>query len=276
MESIFELVLKGEIMTPIITRKTYFFVEGCKAIITKPRRRYYNKINAGKRMYPYSFECYLGSIELRYKTTTKGKAKKKLDELLKIKSIGRFASEGLGIIQWIGGDLTSPPLSTFQKYLKLKIRKGLPSYLPKNVLKLIRFGLLHDFVNCDKHRSKIYVEPNLKELEELRKHHNKTQDEFIRKFQYYDQISAIITRKIRSPKTNRYNWSSNSNINFEKLSKEIEEVTKKGVWKLYEYIYNSEELEQLNESLEFGHTSLRNHLLIIVNLIVQDFIKDKL
>ncbi|MFX0066952.1 MAG: hypothetical protein ACFFC7_32875, partial [Candidatus Hermodarchaeota archaeon] len=162
---------------------------------------------------------------------------------------------------------------TTRKHPNLKIRKGLPSYIPKNVLKLIRYALLHDFVNCNKHRSKIYAEPNLTNIEELRKHHDKTEDPFIQKFQYYDQLASIITRNIRSPKTNRYNWSSNSNINFEKLAKEIEEVAEKGIWKLYEYIYNSEELGKLNESLEFGHTSLRRHLLIITNLIVQDFIK---
>ncbi|MFX1250306.1 MAG: hypothetical protein ACFFCZ_01665 [Promethearchaeota archaeon] len=201
--------------------------------------------------------------------------------LIKLSLIGRFISEGLGKIQWLNGSIRKKKPSSLQKpptrkQPNLRIRKGLPSYISKNVLKLIRYALLHDFVNCNKHRSKIYVEPHLKDIEELRKHHDKTEDPFIQKFQYYDQLASIITRNIRSPKTNRYNWSSNRNINFEKLSKEIEAVAEKGIWKLYEYIYNSEELGQLNESLEFGHTSLRRHLLIIVNLIVQDFIKGKI
>lgn len=88
--------------------------------------------------------------------------------------------------------------------------------------------------------------------------------------QRFEIKAAIITRKIRSPKTNRYNWYSKENIDFKKLAKEIKEVYN-NIWKLYGFIYESKELSWLNESLEHGHTSLRNHLLVITNLIVQDF-----
>ncbi|MFX1250549.1 MAG: hypothetical protein ACFFCZ_02955 [Promethearchaeota archaeon] len=40
----------------------------------------------------------------------------------------------------------------------------------------------------------------------------------VQRFQKYDQLAAIITRNIRSPRTNRYNWSSASNIDFEELA----------------------------------------------------------
>ncbi|MFX0061119.1 MAG: hypothetical protein ACFFC7_02955 [Candidatus Hermodarchaeota archaeon] len=149
--------------------------------------------------------------------------------------------------------------------------------LPRHVQNLLKYALLHDFVHTDKHKSKIYVEPELEEetLEHLRKHHDKTNDPFNHLFQKYDRLSAIITRKVRSPRTNRYNWSSQGNINFEQLAKEIKAVSN-NIWKLYDYIYQSKELGQLNESLHHGHTSLRRHLLIIANLIVQDFQRKKL
>lgn len=270
------LILEGRILTPIITRKTEFYIEGCKAIIKNPRRRYCTKINASKPMYPYSFQCYLGSIELHFRCSNKVKIKQKLRDLLQIKAIGRFFSEGMGLVQWIKGNIHSNYEPTHTKHKrKLRIRKGLPHNLTKDIKKLLRYALLHDFVNTPKHKSKIYIEPNLDGIAYLRNHHDKTDDSFIQLFQKYDHLAAIITRKIRSPRTNRYNWSSNSNINFEKLVKEIKEVAS-NTWKLYDYIYQSKELEQLNESLQHGHTSLRNHLLVVANLIVQDFQRNNL
>ncbi len=94
-------------------------------------------------------------------------------------------------------------------------------------------------------------------------------------FQKYDRIAASITRKFRSPRTNRYNWYSKENIDFKKLAKEVKEVSN-NIWKLYKYIYDSKELDKLNESLEYGHTSLKRHLLIITSLIVQKLQQQKL
>ena len=53
---------------------------------------------------------------------------------------------------------------------------------------------------------------------------------------------------------------------------EYQEGANTNVWNLYQYIYNSKELRLLNESLNHGHTTLRNYLLVIANLIVQDLI----
>ncbi len=269
-------ILEGQIVTPIVTRKTEFYMERCKAIIKHPRRRYYNKINASKPMYPYSFQCYLGAIELHFRCSNTAKLKQKLKDLLQIKAIGRFHSEGMGLVQWIKGNIHSNYEPTHTKNTRtLRIRKGLPHNLTKDIKKLLWYALLHDFVNTPKHKSKIYIEPNLDGIAYLRNHHDKTEDSFIQLFQKYDHLAAMITRKIRSPRTNRYNWSSNSNIDFEKLATQIKEVAS-NIWKLYDYIYQSKELEQLNESLQHGHTSLRNHLLVIVNLIVHDFQRNEL
>ena len=229
-------------------------------------------------MLPYSFICYLGKIELRYSCSNVTKAKQKLHELLNIKSIGRFSSEGLGLIQWLGGkvDLSISKLMQNEKqnyHRKLKIRKGLPHNIPIQFQKLIQYALLHDFHHASRHKSKIYIEPQIEDsnlVQLLKKHHEKTNDPMIMKFQKYDHIAASMTRKYRSPRTNRYNWYSRENINFNKLAKEIKEVYN-NIWRLYNYIYNSKELGKLNESLEHGHTSLKKHLLILANLIVQEF-----
>ncbi|MFX0115068.1 MAG: hypothetical protein ACFFB3_11020 [Candidatus Hodarchaeota archaeon] len=75
---------------------------------------------------------------------------------------------------------------------------------------------------------------------------------------------------------NRYTWQAKESlIDFQKLAEEIKHASK-NIWKLYSYIYNNEELSKLNESLEYGHTTLRAHLLLTTNLIVQNFLTGKL
>ncbi|MFX1536621.1 MAG: hypothetical protein ACFFDI_20585 [Promethearchaeota archaeon] len=102
-----------------------------------------------------------------------------------------------------------------------------------------------------------------------------TDHPLIQQFQHYDQVAVIITRKIRSPRTSRYNWRAKETIDFEQLAQEIKEVTRQSVWKLYEYIYENEKLDKLTESMEHGYSSLRRHLLLIANLVVQDVQSNK-
>ncbi|MHA2334205.1 MAG: hypothetical protein ACXAEU_19415 [Candidatus Hodarchaeales archaeon] len=274
------LVLDGKIITPIITRKTSFYFMGCKLIIKKPRRRYYTKINSSKPMYPYSFESYLGDVQLSCQVKNKLEARKKLAKLLMIDSIGRFSSEGLGKIQWTSGRMPGEIKSKSKlspRYRKVKIRKGLPHYLPDRIKNLLQYALLHDFFNTDRHPSKIYVEPIFDDsglIDKLRRHHEKnTRDPLISKFQHYDHLAAIITRKIRSPTTSRYNWRATKKVDYVSIAIRIGEIADH-VWKLYTYIYNSKEIDLLNESLQFGHSSLREHLLVASNLIVNDYYKE--
>jgi len=278
-----QLVLQGQIITPIITKKTRFYIKGCSATITIPRRRHFGKIITGKPMFPYSFICYLGKVELQYSCSNLTKAKEKLLKLLNIKSIGRFSSEGLGHIKWLKGRIDHDDIMLEKKEKKkykrkLKIRKGLPHNIPIKYQKLIQYALLHDFFHTSRHKSKIYIEPKIDDLELiklLKNHHEKSEDSIIVNFQKYDRIAASITRKFRSPRTNRYNWYSKENIDFKKLAKEVKEVSN-NIWKLYKYIYDSKELDKLNESLEYGHTSLRSlrkSILLIANLILQDYLK---
>lgn len=83
---------------------------------------------------------------------------------------------------------------------------GLPHNLPEEVQNLLRYAMLHDFTHSQNHPSKIYVEPAFTNVDNLRKHHEKVNDPLIQKFQKYNRLAAMITRRIRSPRKNRYNW----------------------------------------------------------------------
>lgn len=272
-----KLVIEGSIGTPVISKKTQFVVKGCKATIIEPRRRYYTKINTAKPMYPYSLICYLGTIQLEYKHSSIAKLKRKLNELLRITHIGKYQRDGLGQIQWIRGKIERKPTYTarINPKRKLRIRKGLPLNLGPVQQELLKYALLHDFFHTSIHQSKIYVEPPLDDenfVERLRNHHEKAYDPLISIFQVYDQWAAMITRKIRSPVTSRYTWQAKKmreKIDFNRLAHEIKEVST-NIWTLYRYIYSSKELQYLTESMNHGHNSLKNHLLVIANLIVQD------
>ena len=275
-----EVLLEGQFLTPVVTKRVTFYLEGCEARLKKGviRRRYYSKINTGKAMYPYSFICYLGTLQIRFQCSSKAQAQHKLTQLIKISHIGRYQSEGLGLIQWNMAYLLKNKLKQ-KKSRRLKIRKGLPQHLPQHVLDLIKYGILHDFFHNNLHKSKIYVEPLLKNqqyMEMLRDHHeNGHKSKFIEIFQHYDRLASSITRKIRSPRSDRYNWRANKKIDFQLLANQISEVSD-NVWKLYRFIYQSKELDLLNESFLFGHTSLRLHLLFITNLIVFDYLNNTL
>ncbi|MFX1301063.1 MAG: hypothetical protein ACFFDE_08975, partial [Promethearchaeota archaeon] len=78
-----KLVVEGRLVTPVISKKSQFIVNGCKVKIIQPRRRYYTKINTAKPMYPYSFICFLGNIRIEYKHSSITKLKRKLSDLLR-------------------------------------------------------------------------------------------------------------------------------------------------------------------------------------------------
>ncbi|MFQ5978946.1 MAG: hypothetical protein ACE5OZ_12540 [Candidatus Heimdallarchaeota archaeon] len=98
----------------------------------------------------------------------------------------------------------------------------------------------------------------------------------MKSFKKYDRIAAALTRKYKAPRSSRYNWKfqeSPQTIDFHALASQVQKIVdKENVFKLYLFIYQSEELERLNETLEFGHTSLRFHLLLIANMIVRDYL----
>ncbi|MFW9854179.1 MAG: hypothetical protein ACFFFG_03935 [Candidatus Thorarchaeota archaeon] len=271
-----ELTLEGKILTPIITKKTMFELEGCRAEIITPKRRFITKSHKKRKIHPFSFIGYLGRIQLTYRCQTMQQAKGKLQTLLLIDSIGRFWREGLGRVEWLSGEVGSQFKPRKKKYFRrVKVRQGLPHHLPIHIQKLIRYALLHDFVHTSKHKSKIYGEIKVEDLNEIKNHHEMSENPLIQQFQKYDRIAARMTRNIRSPRTNCYTWEAKGTVNFKTLAHKIEQV-ESNVWRLYGYIYKSKELSLLNESLNYGHSSLRYHLLLITNLIVQDFLRGAL
>ncbi|MFW9905738.1 MAG: hypothetical protein ACFFFH_15500 [Candidatus Thorarchaeota archaeon] len=279
-----ELRLTGRLLTPLITkfpRSTRFNFLGGKLRITRPRRRHISKLRVGEPMFPYAYIGYLGELEYVYKCSSKKQAEKKVEFLLDIDTIGLYTSEGMGRIKWLHWGINqynSKPFSHWKR--KVRIRKGLPHYLPPEVQTLIQMALLHDFFHTANHRSKIYIEPEIQDemlINKLRSHHNNIEDKYINFLQYYDRIAASITRPhYKSPRLDRYNWQSTRKVDFKGLADKIAEVRQKGVWLLYKFTYANDELNQLNESLEHGHTSLKRHLLLMSNLIVQDFLHNRI
>ena len=63
------------------------------------------------------------------------------------------------------------------------------------------------------------------------------------------------------------------NAHFMKLLAQEITSASTNVFKLYDYILNSRELDLINESFDYGHSSLKQHLLVIANLIISDFQK---
>ncbi|MFX0062967.1 MAG: hypothetical protein ACFFC7_12375 [Candidatus Hermodarchaeota archaeon] len=224
-------------------------------------------------MFPYSYFCYLCTLEVSYRCSSKRKARQKLYELMQIDQIGRFQTNGMGEINWVGGQIENCKAEEKKIAYRVKIRKGLPHNLTKEQQELVKMALLHDFVHTKRHKSKIYKEIELKDdrlVEILKLHHEKTDNPLVRQLQKCDRIASIITRKMKSHRLDRYNWRAKAKVDFEALTQEIAEVSN-SVWKLYQYIYNSKKLDLLNESLNYGHTSLRYHLLVVANLLVQSF-----
>lgn len=289
----YRVVLEGKIKTPIVTKHTKFNVLGCQAEIIKPKRRHFTKINSHQPMIPYSFYSYLGNIELRYTCKTMTKAKDKINNLLGITHLKRFYSEGMGKIEWVKGVILEGKKAidlddkreTKKKIIYPRFRKALPPKLPRKIQHLLMYALCHDFVHTSIHPSKIYVELSLKDiefLELLKKSHDKVPNNTIKLSNYYDKLSSSYTRKFKSYRINRYNWDSaftfwENRINFSRLGNDLTKIVdRKDVRAVYEYVYNSRELDMLNESLEYGHTSLKVHLLIMANLIVRDYLRGKL
>ncbi|MFX0170304.1 MAG: hypothetical protein ACFE9L_00130 [Candidatus Hodarchaeota archaeon] len=275
-----QLVLVGELITPLLTNKRTFYLKGCKWRITKAQRISYLKVAIAFPSYPFACTGYTGQVTVTYQCKSLKAAKNKLKDLSQITRIGSNRSLELGKIQWLEYTFEeSPPISWKKQYGKIKIRKGLPSGLPPEIQELVLYGLLHDFFHTTIHKSKIYLEPPLENqalVEVLRQSHSDTTHLLIETFKKYDGIASYLTRRSKAPRMTRYNWQTAEDfqlIDFEVLATQIAQVVNtRNVFKLYLLIYQSQDLESLNESLDFGHTSLRYHLLLIANFIVRDYL----
>lgn len=69
--------------------------------------------------------------------------------------------------------------------------------------------------------------------------------------------------------SSRYRATELEKIDFDGLKKEIES-RQHSIYALYTYMRKSEVLNKINEALAFGFSSLKDHLLLMVNLYLDD------
>lgn len=134
--------------------------------------------------------------------------------------------------------------------------------------------MLHDFVKTEKHPSKIFKEITIKDKEireACKNHHNgkESKNTLLPIVKYYDQLAAYMSRRSLYKTKGRYDVE-NGKIDFKKLANEIEE-RQDTAFRLYHYIYHSTELNRIVESMTYGKKSLRNHLLLMVNLAINSY-----
>ena len=257
--------LTGTTRTPIVSKRTHFFYKlGVVNIQGRPRT--FGKLTKGERRPPMTFRAYFGSVEFIIPAH-------KLDEALGIEAIGKYTNQGMGKIIWKAAKHIQKPLHT-QK--KLKIRKMLPTNLSEMQEKLLIAFVLHDFVHTERHHSKIYTEVNITDkyvYQLVKNHHNYEVDErelpMLSTLQYYDRLSSGISRKFRWTALSRYRISEIQKIDFHALKRNIEK-RQYSLYALYTYIRKSQDLQKVNEALSYGFSSLKNHLLLMVNLYIND------
>ena len=244
-------------------------------------------------MTSYSYVGYVGQLLVTYKCRSKTGGRSKLLDLLQIQSLGKFQNEGCGRIRWLNYSFIKNESLKLRRPIKqpkykLKIRKGIPQNLPPAIKDLVRYGLLHDFYICLKpdgthYPSKIYLEPKINNkilFKLLKLSHAKPNHILVNVHAKYDGLAASITRREKSPRNNRYNWkqvNSGLVVDFYQLTEEIRNLVDNfSLNRLYHYIHQSVDIDLLNESFRYGHTSLRTHLLLIANLIIRDYYNGRL
>jgi len=86
--------------------------------------------------------------------------------------------------------------------------------------------LLHDFVNTERHPSKIYTEVKISDdyiCQLVKNHHNYEFDDrelpLLSTLQYYDRFSSSISRKFRFSAPSRYRVTETTKIHFDTLKK---------------------------------------------------------
>lgn len=258
--------LIGITKTPVITRRRRFFYNfGVISIHGRPR--VFSKLTKGERRPPKTYRAWYGDVEFIV-------PEDRLDDVLAIDCFGSFTNEGMGQIQWKEAKkLNKKPLYTPRK---TKLRKMLPTNLSETQEKLLIGFLLHDFVHTEKHSSKIYTEVDISDgfvYELAKNHHNYHIDDreipLLYILQYYDRLSSRISRKFRFSAPSRYRVTEIEKIDFDELKRKIE-MRQYSLYALYTYVYKSQTLNKINEALKFGFSSLKNHLLLMVNLYIDD------
>ncbi len=281
---------------------------------TKPLFSTIGKLVYGKNQYPTVLHGFRGFVTISCVGFSEEQLKRKIEPFLQKSFLGPKTAEGYGRVLWESCEIkhftkTDPtvtvPLSekcpqcknsttiydknskrkrctscnqTWQ-YKKFKIRAGLRADYPEELQRLLIALMLHDFVHTEKHNSKIFQQIDIVD-EEVREaclnHHNGegSTNMLLPIVQYYDRLASYITRKKPYQTTFRYD-KSKGKIDFQQLKKDIE-VNQVNHLKLYNYLLLSDNLERIVESFQYGKNYLKNHLLLMVNLAINDFYNGKL
>jgi len=260
------LKLTGITKTPVVTKKRRIGIRDLGVITIHGRPRAFGKLTKGERRAPMTFRAWYGNVEFIV-------PEHKLEDALSIDRIGRYTNEGMGQIQWKEAKkLYKKPLYSPRK---ITIRKMLPK-LSDSQQKLLIAMLLHDCVHTERHNSKIYNEVDIHDeyvYKLVKNHHNYEIDDkelpLLSILKYYDRLSSSISRKFRFSTKSRYRVSEIEKIDFNALKREIE-PRQYSLYALYSYVYESQLLNKINEALSYGFSSLKNHLLLMVNLYIND------
>ncbi len=241
----------------------------------KPQKSFTAKLIKGERKAPDHVNAYRGFVRITTVDSNTSRAKKNIDLYLNKDFLGRRVNEGFGKVKWLNYKIENYVRNaTEKKQKKFRIRKGLGPNYPKELQRLLRALMLHDFVETEKHPSKIFKEISIKD-EEIReaclKHHNVgyCKNILLPLVRYYDHLAAYMNRKSVHIRNCRYDYE-NGKIDFEKLANDIEE-RQQSAYKLYNFIYYSKELSRTVEAMKFGKTSLRDHLLLMANLAIHGY-----
>lgn len=279
------LTLIGRLETPIVTPKAFFKKWCCWVKIVgdpltdkKPIFTPIGKLVKGAWQVPTSLHGYRGYVRITCVERNVERGKKRLERFLQQRFLGNLTAEGFGQVSWLHCTITDYQVIRSNPKKKLKVRKGLGVNYPHQLQRLLLALMLHDFVHTDNHNSKIYEQVTIHDeelLETCLKHHDEENgNNYLPAVKYYDGLASAISRKHPYPSFSRYDYPQ-GRIDFKQLAQEIEE-RQDSAYKLYNFIYHSNELRRIVESLSYSKNSLRNHLLLMVNLAINDYLSQKL
>ena len=275
------ITLIGRLETPIITPKTFMRKKKCWVRVVRDleeeKRPIYSpigKLVKGERKAPNILSGFRGYIKVTSIDESEATLRKRINGFIQNRFLGQYTNEGFGRVSWIDCSVTNYTPKIIFKRKKLKIRKGLGCNYPEQLQRLLIALMLHDFVHTEKHPSKIYQEITIEDRE-IREaclnHHSKEQNgnQYIILIKRYDSIASYITRKKPLKTRVRYDFD-NGEINFNLLAEEIIK-RRNSAYKLYNFIYHSNEIKRIVEAMNFKKSSLRTHLLLMVNLAINEY-----
>ena len=233
----------------------------------------------GEQRAPTVLRGYRGFVKISCVGYNEEKLLSKMNEFLKRDFLGSYISDGFGRVKWLECEIKeySPSNTPFKK--KFKICKGLGTNYPEELKRLLIALMLHDFVDNDFHPSKIYHSITIED-KEIRdacvNHHNREESSntLLPLVKHYDKLASMIFRRKKVMVHQRYS-KGKEKIDFHQLVQNLEE-NQQSAYKLYNYLYQSNDLDRIVESLRYGENNLRNHLLAMVNLAINDFYHKKL